>query len=64
MDYSNKGNFLSIIELLSKYDSILEKPHDSVNYLSPAIQNEVISLTVSDFLNEIVNRNLVPNFFQ
>lgn len=38
-EHNNKGNFLSIIELLSKYDPILHElllhPQGSVKYLSP-----------------------------
>ena len=39
----NKGNFLSIIQVLAKYDPVLDKPLQlpkaSPNYLSPLIQN-------------------------
>ena len=38
----NKGNFLSIIQLLAKYDPVLDKllqlPKGSPKYLSPLIQ--------------------------
>ena len=44
----NSGNFLSIIQLLARYDPVLkellERPQGSVKYLSPAIQNEIICI--------------------
>lgn len=44
----NSGNFLSIIELLARYDPVLKelisRPQGSVKYLSPAIQNELIHI--------------------
>ncbi|KAJ8880358.1 hypothetical protein PR048_016827 [Dryococelus australis] len=47
-EYRNKGNFLSIIELLSKYDPVLQELllHlcCAVKYLCPEIQNELIDL--------------------
>ena len=53
----NKGNFLSIIQLIAKYDSVLDKllqlPKGSPKYLSPSIQNELISLLAGQVLQEI-----------
>ena len=44
----NKGNFLSIIQLLAKYDPVLDKllqlSKGFSKYLSPSIQNELISV--------------------
>ena len=41
----NKDNFLSIIKLLAKYDTVLDKPlqlpKGSPKYLSPLIQNVI-----------------------
>lgn len=52
------GNFLALVGLLSRYDpgieELLKKPHGSVKYLSPKIQNELISL-----LSEFVKRKLI-----
>ncbi|XP_046686683.1 zinc finger MYM-type protein 1-like [Homalodisca vitripennis] len=63
----NKGNFLSLIELLSKYDTILEdlitRPSGTVNYLSPTIQNEIISLMASEVLSGIKEELLSAPFF-
>jgi hypothetical protein len=43
---SNSGNFLSIIQLLARYDPVLkellEQQQGSVKYLSPAIQHKII----------------------
>ena len=53
----NKGNFLSIIQLLAKYDTVLDKllqlPKGSPKYLSPLIQNELISVLAEEFLRDI-----------
>ena len=42
----NKGNFLSIIQLRVKYDTVLYKllqlPNGSPKYLSPLIKNELM----------------------
>ena len=50
----NKGNFLSIIQLIAKYDSVLDKLlqllKGSPKYLSPSIQNELISLLAGQVL--------------
>ncbi|XP_042308882.1 zinc finger MYM-type protein 1-like isoform X2 [Sceloporus undulatus] len=63
----NKGNFLSLIELLSKYDTVLEeliqKPKGTVNYLSPTIQNEMISLMADEVLSEITEELKSAPFF-
>ena len=53
----NKGNFLFIIELLAKYDIVLDKllqlPKGSSKYLSPLIQNELILVLVEEVLRDI-----------
>ncbi len=50
-EHINSGNFLSVIKLVAKYDTVLEKHLQnaqenprSVSYLSPKIQNEFIHL--------------------
>ena len=53
----NKSNFLSIIQLLAKYDTVLDKllqlPKGSPKYLSPLVQNELISLLTEEILRDI-----------
>ena len=53
----NQGNFLSIIQLLAKYDIDLDKLlqllKGSPKYLSPLIQNELISVLVEEVLRNI-----------
>ena len=56
---NNKGNCLSIIQLLAKYDSVLDKllqlPKGSPKYLSPLIQNQLISVLAEEVLLAIKN---------
>uniref|UniRef100_H3A841 DUF4371 domain-containing protein n=1 Tax=Latimeria chalumnae TaxID=7897 RepID=H3A841_LATCH len=55
----NIGNFLSIVELLAKYDPLLEelirKPKGLTMYLSPKIQNKIIQLLSDQVTESIVN---------
>lgn len=65
---TNKGNFVSsVIELLSSYDGVLKellgKPSGSIKYLSPKIQNEIISLMANEVLNEITSEIKSAQFF-
>ncbi|GBP04903.1 Zinc finger MYM-type protein 1 [Eumeta japonica] len=62
---SSLGNFLSIIELLGKYDPIsqelLSKPKGQIKYLSPKIQNGLISVLVLKIENSLINEiNAAP----
>ena len=53
----NNGNFLSVIELLGRYDPILQRlisSESKTKYLSPQIQNEIISIMAQKVQNEIV----------
>jgi hypothetical protein len=54
----NRGNFLAVIDLLAKYDPVLEqlleKPKVNIKYLSPTIQNEIIALLAESIKYEIV----------
>ncbi|KAM9311655.1 zinc finger MYM-type protein 1-like [Gastrophryne carolinensis] len=61
----NKGNFLEMVELLSKYDPVLKehlirlkrhtcKLNVSVSYLSPQTQNEFISVLANHVKEKIV----------
>lgn len=55
---SNKGNFLSVIDLLAKYDPVLSellaRPAGSTKYLSYQIQNEVINLLGQEVYDDII----------
>ena len=61
------GNFLSIVQLLAVYDPILkqvfEKPQGSVRYLSPAIQNELISLLGTHLRQHLLSEIRDSRFF-
>ncbi|XP_004209891.2 uncharacterized protein LOC101235715 [Hydra vulgaris] len=59
------GNFLSQVQLLSNYDSvikqILEMPSGSIRYLSPTTQNELIHCLGIKLLNDLfANINSSP----
>ena len=58
----NKGHFLSIIQLLAKYDTVLDKllqlPKDSPKYLSPLIQNKLILVLAEKVLCDINSKLL------
>ena len=53
----NKGNFFSIVQLLAKYgivlNKLLELSKGSPKYLSPLIQNELISVLDEEVLCNI-----------
>uniref|UniRef100_A0ABD2X0A9 Zinc finger MYM-type protein 1-like n=1 Tax=Trichogramma kaykai TaxID=54128 RepID=A0ABD2X0A9_9HYME len=59
LDFHNRGNFLSVIEFLAKYDgvllSILNSENKKINYLSPQIQNELITLLSVHVRKTIIN---------
>uniref|UniRef100_A0A8C3G567 Uncharacterized protein n=1 Tax=Cyclopterus lumpus TaxID=8103 RepID=A0A8C3G567_CYCLU len=53
----NNENFLSVIELLGRYDPILQRlisSESKTKYLSPQIQNEIISIMAQKVQNKIV----------
>ena len=61
----SKGNFLRIVELLGKYDPVLQellrKPKGQIKYLSPKIQNELISVLVLKIEKALINEiNTAP----
>lgn len=66
-DSGPKGNFLSIVELLAKYDPILQellsKPKGQIKYLSPKIQNELIAVLVQKVENALVNEIVTAPFY-
>ena len=63
----NKGNFLSIIQLLAKYDTVLNKllqlPEDSLKYLRPLIQNELISVLAEKVIRNIQSASFFAIYF-
>ena len=63
----NKGNFLSIIQLLAKYDTVLDKllqlPKGSPKYLSPLVQNELISVLAEEVFRDIKSELQRAPFF-
>lgn len=64
---SSKGNFLSIVELLAKYDPILHellsKPKGQIKYLSPKIQNELIAVLVQKVEKALINEIVTAPFY-
>lgn len=68
LDSNNPGMFLSVINLLSRYDTVLKdllesKTKNSITYLSPKVQNEIIDLLGNAVKAEIVNQIKLPPFF-
>jgi hypothetical protein len=63
----NTGNCLALIDLLVRYDPVLEqlleKPKGNITYLSPTIQNEITALLVGNIKSEIVEGLKVAQFF-
>ena len=64
---NNKGNFFSIIQFLAKYDTdsdkLLQLPKGSPKYLSPLIQNELISVSAEEVLGDIKSKLHSDPFF-
>ena len=67
---NNNGNFLSLIQLLGKYDTVLaehirriqsKEIHD--HYLGKTIQNELITLLGTQVRNEIIDRVKKAKYF-
>ena len=56
----NKGNFLSIKQLLAKYNTVLDKllqpPKGYPKYLSALIKNELISVLAEEVLRDIKSK--------
>ena len=63
----NKGSFLSIIQLFAKYNTVLDKllqlPKSSSKYLSPLIQNDLISALAEEILRNIRSELQSAPFF-
>lgn len=64
---NSSGNFLNIIDLLSRYSSRLkehlENPENKIKHLSPAVQNELLELAANKTLKTILNYILQSPFF-
>lgn len=64
---SQSGNFLNIIDLLSRYDPLLsshlENKNSKIKYLSPKIQNELISTAEKHVINQITDEIAKAAFF-
>ena len=63
----NKDNFLFIIQLLAKNDTVLDKllqlPKGTPKYSSPLIQNELISVLAEEVLRDIKSEIQSAPFF-
>ena len=63
----SKGNFLSIVQLFVKYDTILDKllqlPKGSPKHLCSLIQNELISVLAKEVLRDIKSELQSAPFF-
>jgi hypothetical protein len=66
----NNGNFLGLVELLSKYDVTMHEPvrhiiskETSVFYCSKTIQNEIISVMASCVHDNILERTRKAKYF-
>ena len=64
---NNKGNFLSIIQLFAKCDTVLDKrlqlPKSSLKYLSPLIQKELKSVLAEEVLRDRKSKLQSAPFF-
>lgn len=68
---SNKGNFLELVKLLSKYDAVLkehilyleQEKSPKVTYLSPEIQNEFINVLANHVKCQLVNEIKSAKYF-
>lgn len=64
------GNFLAQVELLAEFDPVMsevikkmKKPKNTVKYLSPTIQNELIDVLSSHLEKNIVSEIMAAPFF-
>uniref|UniRef100_H3ABB3 DUF4371 domain-containing protein n=1 Tax=Latimeria chalumnae TaxID=7897 RepID=H3ABB3_LATCH len=67
LGHANSGNFLSIVELLAKYDPVLKQlvsvPSGSIWYLSHTIQDELIEILLKRIEGNIVEEIKAAPFF-
>jgi len=66
----NNGNFLGLIELMSRYDPVLmehvnevKNKKNKVHYFSKDIQNELISLMGNQIRNTVTDRVRAAKYF-
>lgn len=66
----NNGNFLGLIKLMSRYDSVLmehvnevKNKKNKIHYLSKDIQNELISLMGNQIRNTVTDRVRAAKYF-
>ena len=55
----NKGNFLELLKLIAKYDSVMASPlsgTDGPNYMSHQSQNEMMASLANETLQTIKNK--------
>lgn len=69
-DRIRNGNFLSLVELMGQFDSVLNEhlkriknKEMKVHYLSPTIQNEIINLVGEKIIEEIMRRVKLANYY-
>ena len=67
-EWENPGNFLSLLSILSEHDELLQRhlqaPRDkSAQYMSPQIQNELLSVLSKMILNDILKEIRKAKFF-
>ena len=67
----NNGNFLSIIEMIAKFDPVMQEHVQRIqhgvihnHYLGHNIQNEVIQLLANEIKSKIIKRLKKQNTFQ
>lgn len=65
---SNKGNFIELVELMSKYDPVfgkhyLKEVNDNQQYLSLKIQNEFIHILGKHINENILDQIRKANYF-
>ena len=66
-EHCTGGDFLELINLLSKFDDLLRQviatPKYQIKYLSPAVQNEIIGLIAAETKNALVSKILEYPYF-
>lgn len=70
MNDANTGNFLELIKLLSRYDSVLQQHLEmiqthpaEISYLSPKIQNEFINILATSTLQKLLHSIKKAKYF-
>ncbi len=60
----NKGNFKEVLNLLAKHNpSLCAFLNKSINYTSPAIQNELLSIAATQIRNKITSAVILAEFY-